>query len=64
MMINLRVGEMRNAVKQGKQLAIGLTMGLVIAPLLMWGLISLIGLGYKLSPQLELGLILSMVVPC
>jgi ACR3 family arsenite transporter len=64
MMINLRIGEMKNAVKQGKQLAIGLTMGLVIAPLLMWGLISLIGLGYKLSPQLQLGLMLSMVVPC
>ena len=64
MMINLRLGELKNSMKQGKQLGIGLTMGLVVAPILMWFLIWLIGLFYPLSPQLALGLMLSMVVPC
>ena len=64
MMINLRLGELKNSMKQGKQLAIGLTMGLIVAPILMWFLIWLIGLFYPLSPQLALGLMLSMVVPC
>lgn len=64
MMINLRLGELKNSMKQGKQLAIGLTMGLVVAPILMWFLIWLIGLFYPLSPQLALGLMLAMVVPC
>ena len=64
MMINLRIGEMKNAFKQGKQLAIGLIMGLVVAPILMWLLISLVGIVYPLSPQLALGLMLAMVVPC
>ncbi len=64
MMINLRLGELKNSMKQGKQLAIGLTMGLIVAPLLMWFLIWLVNLFHPLSPQLELGLMLSMVVPC
>jgi len=64
MMINLRLGELKNSMKQGKQLAIGLTMGLVVAPLLMWLLIYLVSLFHPLNPQLELGLMLAMVVPC
>ena len=64
MMINLRLGELKNSMKQGKQLAIGLTMGLVVAPILMWFLIWLIDLFYPLNPQLALGLMLAMVVPC
>lgn len=64
MMINLRLGELKNSLKQGKQLAIGLTMGLIVAPLLMWFLIWLVGLFYPLNPQLALGLMLAMVVPC
>ena len=64
MMINLNVGELKNSMKQGKQLTIGLTMGLIVAPILMWFLIWSVGLFYSLSPQLELGLMLSMVVPC
>ncbi len=64
MMINLRLGELKNSMKQGKQLGIGLTMGLIVAPILMWFFIWLIGLFYPLNPQLELGLMLSMVVPC
>jgi len=64
MMINLRLGELKNSMKQGKQLAIGLTMGLVVAPILMWFLIWLVGLLHPLNPQLALGLMLSMVVPC
>jgi len=64
MMINLRLGELKNSMKQGKQLGVGLTMGLIVAPVLMWFLIWLIGLFYPLSPQLALGLMLSMVVPC
>ncbi len=64
MMINLRLGELKNSMKQGKQLAIGLTMGLVVAPLLMWLLIYLVSLFHPLNPQLKLGLMLAMVVPC
>jgi len=64
MMINLRLEELKNSMKQGKQLAIGLTMGLVVAPLLMWLLIYLVSLFHPLNPQLELGLMLAMVVPC
>ena len=64
MMINLRLGELKNSMKQGKQLAIGLTMGLVVAPLLMWFLIYLVSLFHPLNPQLALGLMLAMVVPC
>ncbi len=64
MMINLRLGELKNSLKQGKQLAIGLAMGLIIAPILMWILIYLVSLFYPLSPQLSLGLMLAMVVPC
>ncbi len=64
MMINLRLGELKNSMKQGKQLTIGLTMGLVVAPLLMWALIYLVSIFYPLSPQLALGLMLAMVVPC
>ena len=64
MMINLRLGELKNSMKQGKQLGIGLTMGLIVAPLLMWFLIWLVGFFHPLSPQLALGLMLSMVVPC
>ena len=64
MMINLRLGELKNSMKQGKQLLIGLTMGLVVAPILMWLLIWGVSLFYPLNPQLALGLMLSMVVPC
>ncbi len=64
MMINLRLGELKNSMKQGKQLAIGLTMGLIVAPLLMWLLIYIVSLFYPLNPQLALGLMLAMVVPC
>jgi ACR3 family arsenite transporter len=64
MMINLRLGELKNSMKQGKQLGIGLTMGLVVAPLLMWFFIWLVNLFYPLNPKLALGLMLSMVVPC
>ncbi len=64
MMINLKLGELKNSMKQGKQLGIGLAMGLVVAPLLMWFLIWLVDLFYPMSPQLALGLMLAMVVPC
>ena len=64
MMINLRLGELKNSMKQGKQVGIGLTMGLIVAPLLMWFLIWLVGLFYPLNPQLALGLMLAIVVPC
>ncbi|NPA74806.1 MAG: arsenic resistance protein [Euryarchaeota archaeon] len=64
MMINLRLEELKNSMKQGKQLAIGLTMGLIVAPLLMWLLIYIVSVFHPLNPQLELGLMLAMVVPC
>ncbi len=64
MMINLHLRELKNSMKQGKQLAVGLVMGLVVAPLLMWLLIYLVSLVHPLSPQLALGLMLAMVVPC
>ena len=64
MMINLRLGEMKNSMKQSKQLAIGLTMGLIVAPIIMWSLIYIIDIFYQLSSQLAMGLMLAMVVPC
>ena len=64
MMINLNLGEMKNAMKQGKQVLIGLVMGLIVAPLLMWILILVIQKVYPIPPQLALGLMLAMVVPC
>ncbi len=64
MMINLHLRDLKNSMKQGKQLAVGLVIGLVVAPLLMWLLIYLVSLVHPLSPQLALGLMLAMVVPC
>ena len=64
MMINLHLSEMKNSMKSWKQLLIGLTMGLIVAPLLMWLLIWLMDYVYPLKPQLALGLMLAMVVPC
>ena len=64
MMVNLHLGELRNSMKQGKQLSLGLAMGLVIAPILMWLLFLLIDIFYPLNPQLALGLMLAIVVPC
>ena len=64
MMINLHLGELKNSMKEGKKLAVGLLMGLVISPVLMWLLIFAVNIFYPLNPQLSLGLMLSMVVPC
>jgi len=43
---------------------ISLLMGLVVAPLLMYGLISVLGLFINIPSQLALGLLLAVVVPC
>ena len=64
MMINLRLGELKNSARLGKQLAIALTMGLVISPLIMYGAIWLTGLFHPINHQLALGLLLAVVVPC
>ncbi len=64
MMINLKLSEMKTASKQWKQLSIALIMGLVLAPILMYLLIELVGLFVPISPQLALGLLLAVVVPC
>ena len=64
MMINLKLERLKNSAKLWKQLLIALTMGLVVSPLLMYGLISFVGLFVKISPNLALGLLLAVVVPC
>jgi ACR3 family arsenite transporter len=64
MMINLRLGELKNSAKLGKQLTIALTMGLVISPLIMYGAIWLTELFHPINHQLALGLLLAVVVPC
>ncbi|WP_297500069.1 arsenic resistance protein [Thermococcus sp.] len=64
MMINLRLGELKNSAKLGKQLVIALTMGLVISPLIMYGAIWLTGLFHPVNHMLALGLLLAVVVPC
>ncbi|RLF82725.1 arsenic resistance protein [Thermococci archaeon] len=64
MMINLRLGELKNSAKLGKQLAIALTMGLVISPLIMYGAIWLTNLVHPINHMLALGLLLAVVVPC
>ncbi|AMQ19394.1 arsenic resistance protein [Thermococcus peptonophilus] len=64
MMINLRLGELKNSAKLGKQLTIALTMGLIISPLIMYGAIWLTELFHPLNHQLALGLLLAVVVPC
>ena len=64
MMINLKVSEMRHAAKLWKQLLIAVTMGLVVSPLLMYGLIKLTGIFVPISAKLALGLLLAVVVPC
>ncbi len=64
MMINLRLGELRNSARLGKQLTIALTMGLVISPLIMYGAIWITGLLHPVNRMLALGLLLAVVVPC
>ncbi|NJF26037.1 arsenic resistance protein [Thermococcus sp. Bubb.Bath] len=64
MMINLRLGELKNSAKLGKQLAIALAMGLVISPLIMYGAIWLTELFRPVNHMLALGLLLATVVPC
>ncbi|WP_198300026.1 bile acid:sodium symporter [Thermococcus sp. P6] len=48
------------AAKSGKQILIALIIGLVFAPLLIFGL----NLLFHINPTLSLGLTLAMVVPC
>ncbi|KAA0006670.1 MAG: arsenic resistance protein [Thermoplasmata archaeon] len=60
MMINLRIEALKRASKSLKQLAIALVMGLVYAPLLMYGLAII----SNVNNQLALGLLLAVVVPC
>ena len=64
MMVNLRLAEMKNSAKQWKPLTVALAMGLLIAPLMMYGLIYLVGIFLPISPKLALGLLLAVVVPC
>lgn len=59
-MINLKIEALGKATKSWKQITIALIMGLVIAPLLMFGL----NLLFNISPILSLGLTLAIVVPC
>ena len=64
MMINLKLERLKNSAKLWKQLLIALIMGLVVSPLLMYGLISFVSLFTKVNPNLALGLVLAVVVPC
>ncbi|HII61315.1 arsenic resistance protein [Pyrococcus horikoshii] len=64
MMINLRVEELKNTVKLGKQLVVALAMGLIISPLIMYGAIWIVKLFHPIDHTLALGLLLAVVVPC
>ncbi len=64
MMINLKLERLKNAAKLWKQLLIALIMGLVLSPILMYVLIEFVGLFVKVNPNLALGLLLAVVVPC
>lgn len=60
MMINLRIEALAKASKSWKQLTLAILIGLIYAPLLVFGLTLLL----HMSPVLSLGLILATVVPC
>ncbi len=60
MMINLQIEAMGKAAKSWKQILIALIVGLVFAPLLIYGL----NLLFHINPTLSLGLLLATVVPC
>ncbi len=60
MMITLNISALGKASKSLKQIIIALIMGLVFAPLLVFGL----NLLFHINPTLSLGLILATVVPC
>ena len=64
MMVNLKIERLKNSAKMWKQLLIALLMGLVVSPLIMYGLISLINLFIPINSHLALGLLLAVVVPC
>jgi len=64
MMVNLRLAELKNSARQWKPLSVSLLMGLLIAPLIMYGLIYLLSLFLPIGPKLALGLLLAVVVPC
>jgi len=60
MMINLKIEALGKTAKSWKQIIIALIVGLVFAPLLIFGL----NLLFHISPILSLGLSLAIVVPC
>lgn len=60
MMINLKIEALGKAAKSWKQVTIALILGLIVAPLLIFGL----NLLFHIDPILSLGLILAIVVPC
>jgi len=64
MMINLRVGELKNSAKLWKQLTIALFMGLVLSPLIMYASVLLVNAFHPMNHLLMLGLLLAVVVPC
>ncbi len=64
MMINLRISELKKSARMWKPITVGLIMGLVVAPLLMFLLIKLTSLFLPLTPEISLGLLLAVVVPC
>ena len=64
MMVNLNVERLKNIAKAWKQILIALFMGLVVAPLLAYALILLLRLFLPISPDLAMGILLAIVVPC
>ena len=60
MMINLKIEALGKAAKSWKQILIALIVGLIFAPLLIFGL----NLLFHINPILSLGLLLATVVPC
>ncbi len=64
MMVNLNLERLRDSAKSWKQILIALFMGLVVAPLLAYALILLLRLFLPISPDLAMGILLAIVVPC
>ncbi len=64
MMINLKLERLKNSAKLWKQIIVALVVGLVVAPLIMYALIWFVGLFTRITPNLALGLLLAVVVPC
>ncbi len=64
MMINLNLERLKNSAKSWKQILVALLMGLVVAPLTAYVLILILRVFLPVPPNLAMGILLAIVVPC